>query len=309
MVKVFGMIPADDSAPGNAEQCPKGSSGSNVSWTITMQRGETVAANYEVGSCTLHYGLARAVPEYYYNTSSSPGNAHGSSSDLNSSKTISETTGNGEDERSAVDDVVKSSFDAKSWVGPAALWRPLTRGLDCSYSTAAHANALAPIHDIRVADKKSSAKNGTVATATTVSASHAAPAPVTVAARSPDTCCKSCSADRDCTAAAFVPARTTPPFIEPTPPPQPPHLLAKQQPPRASSLSPQFPPQHSGPGPQPGECFGVHVTSVPGHSDGTTPGLSVKVVESHFDAKLAGMHSFDWFLDYNVRSFPDFCFT
>jgi hypothetical protein len=297
MVKVLGMIPADDSAPGNAEQCPEGSSGVSTPWVITMQRGETVSTNYEVGACTLHYGPTLAVP---VDSVISRGNAHQSTSDSRSSKLSSKSIANKENRERMPDHEDVATFDAKTWTGPAALWKPLVAGMDCTYSTATHANALAPLHDTRVADNESI---GTI--------DMNIFAPLTVAARSPDTCCKSCTADLDCIAAAFVPSPKNLPSNGTTPPPVPSPSLATQQQqhylsPAQSSLNstpllPQFPPRHSGPGPQPGECFGVHVTSVPGHADDATPGLSVEVVESHFDSKLAGMQSFDWFLDYNVR--------
>ena len=61
MVKVLGMIPAEDSAPGNAQQCPAGSSGAKSPWYITMQRGETVGSKVVTGTCTLFYGPTEAV--------------------------------------------------------------------------------------------------------------------------------------------------------------------------------------------------------------------------------------------------------
>jgi len=50
--------------------------------------------------------------------------------------------------------------------------------------------------------------------------------------------------------------------------------------------------------PQPGNGFGLHLVSVPGHK--TTGGLTVEVVEGHFNSKLASMKSFDSFMDFNV---------
>jgi len=50
--------------------------------------------------------------------------------------------------------------------------------------------------------------------------------------------------------------------------------------------------------PSPGNGFGLHLVSVPGHS--TTGGLTVETVEGHFNSKLADMKSFDSFMDFNV---------
>jgi len=52
------------------------------------------------------------------------------------------------------------------------------------------------------------------------------------------------------------------------------------------------------PGPMPGNGFGLHLVSVPGHK--TTGGLAVEEVESHFNEKLGDMSKFDSFMDYNV---------
>ncbi|KAH8071638.1 myosin-kinesin ATPase superfamily-like protein [Aureococcus anophagefferens] len=46
-----------------------------------------------------------------------------------------------------------------------------------------------------------------------------------------------------------------------------------------------------------GECFGLHITSVEGHSDGNA---SIAFVEAQFTEKLEGLKSFDAFLDYNA---------
>jgi hypothetical protein len=48
----------------------------------------------------------------------------------------------------------------------------------------------------------------------------------------------------------------------------------------------------------PGNGFGLHLVSVPGHK--TTGGLTVEVVESHFTEKLGDMSKYDSFMDYNV---------
>merc|ERR1712166_1381601 len=50
--------------------------------------------------------------------------------------------------------------------------------------------------------------------------------------------------------------------------------------------------------PQPGNGFGLHLVSVPGHK--TTGGLTVEVVEGHFNSKLASMKSFDSFMAFHV---------
>lgn len=52
------------------------------------------------------------------------------------------------------------------------------------------------------------------------------------------------------------------------------------------------------PGPSPGNGFGLHLVSVPGHK--TTGGLTVEEVESHFTEKLGDMSKFDSFMDYSV---------
>merc|ERR1719337_61812 len=52
------------------------------------------------------------------------------------------------------------------------------------------------------------------------------------------------------------------------------------------------------PGPMPGNGFGLHLVSVPGHK--TTGGLTVEEVESHFAEKLGDMSKFDSFMDFNV---------
>jgi len=51
-------------------------------------------------------------------------------------------------------------------------------------------------------------------------------------------------------------------------------------------------------GPSPGNGFGLHLVSVPGHK--TTGGVTVEEVESHFAAKLGSMSAFDSFMDFNV---------
>jgi hypothetical protein len=51
-------------------------------------------------------------------------------------------------------------------------------------------------------------------------------------------------------------------------------------------------------GPAPGNGFGLHLVSVPGHK--TTGGLTVEEVEAHFAEKLGDMSAFDSFMDYNV---------
>jgi hypothetical protein len=50
--------------------------------------------------------------------------------------------------------------------------------------------------------------------------------------------------------------------------------------------------------PDPGNGFGLHLVSVPGHV--TTGGLTVETVEGHFNSKLTSMKSFDSFMDFNV---------
>jgi hypothetical protein len=299
MVKVLGMTPADDSAPGNAQQCPAGTSGAEEPWFITMQRGETLAAGYTVGTCTLFYGPTQTVPAAL--ASSGEGAERGG----------------GESDASADDD--GPAFDAGSWAGPSALWRPLMAGLDCTYSYSPDANALAPFNDDSLADDADAADYDSLASTAAAAAatatvfvagrSNAILAPVVVAARSPDTCCKACAADRRCFAAAFLPhmpptsAASSPTALSSG------HTSMTAGPPPLSFASTgllTFPPRHHGPGPQPGECFGLHVTSVPGHSD--APGLRVEAVEEHFNAKLAGMKTFDLFLDYNVRGVcPFYC--
>jgi len=52
------------------------------------------------------------------------------------------------------------------------------------------------------------------------------------------------------------------------------------------------------PGPMPGNGFGMHLVSVPGHK--TTGGLTVEEVESKFSEKLGDMSKFDSFMDYNA---------
>jgi hypothetical protein len=100
-----------------------------------------------------------------------------------------------------------------------------------------------------------------------------------VNAHTPDTCCKSCVAEPGCTGATFHPF---------------PSDTLKEIPGE----------KHEGPGPQPGECFGMHLTNVVGHS--SAPGRSVKYVEDMFTEKLAKMDKFDWFMDYNVIFFPSY---
>jgi len=51
-------------------------------------------------------------------------------------------------------------------------------------------------------------------------------------------------------------------------------------------------------GPPPGNGFGLHLVSVPGHK--TTGGLSIEEVEGHFAEKLGDMSNFDSFMDFNV---------
>merc|ERR1740138_1597431 len=48
----------------------------------------------------------------------------------------------------------------------------------------------------------------------------------------------------------------------------------------------------------PGNGFGLHLVSVPGHS--TSGGLTVEEVEAHFNEKLGDMSTFDSFMDFNV---------
>jgi len=48
----------------------------------------------------------------------------------------------------------------------------------------------------------------------------------------------------------------------------------------------------------PGNGFGLHLVSVPGHK--TTGGLTVEAVESHFVDKLGDMSRFDSFMDFNT---------
>lgn len=52
------------------------------------------------------------------------------------------------------------------------------------------------------------------------------------------------------------------------------------------------------PGPFPGNGFGLHLVSVPGHK--TTGGMTVEAVEAEFTEKLGDMSKFDSFMDYNV---------
>merc|ERR1719375_1083583 len=52
------------------------------------------------------------------------------------------------------------------------------------------------------------------------------------------------------------------------------------------------------PGPMPGNGFGLHLVSVPGHK--TTGGDTVESVESKFQEKLGDMSKFDSFMDFNV---------
>merc|ERR1719379_1988726 len=51
-------------------------------------------------------------------------------------------------------------------------------------------------------------------------------------------------------------------------------------------------------GMSPGNGFGLHLVSVPGHK--TSGGLSVEEVEAHFNEKLGDMSKFDSFMDLNV---------
>jgi hypothetical protein len=51
-------------------------------------------------------------------------------------------------------------------------------------------------------------------------------------------------------------------------------------------------------GMSPGNGFGLHLVSVPGHK--TSGGLTVEEVESHFTDKLGDMSKFDSFMDFNV---------
>ena len=84
-----------------------------------------------------------------------------------------------------------------------------------------------------------------------------------VPAHTADGCCKSCALDPNCEASYYAPgaeAPTTENFV--------------------------------------GECFGLHLTSVPGH--GTIMAKNVSEVESLFDAKLGALAAFDAFMDYNV---------
>jgi hypothetical protein len=54
----------------------------------------------------------------------------------------------------------------------------------------------------------------------------------------------------------------------------------------------------SGGGAPPGNGFGLHLVSVPGHK--TTGGVTVEEVEAHFNEKLGDMSKFDSFMDFNV---------
>lgn len=88
-------------------------------------------------------------------------------------------------------------------------------------------------------------------------------------AHTADGCCKSCSADKDCARAWYLPGaeeQTDKNFVN--------------------------------------ECFGIHITAVDGHA--TAPGLSVEVVEAHFDDKVGAMKTFDWFMDFNVAFYTNF---
>merc|ERR1712137_350927 len=51
-------------------------------------------------------------------------------------------------------------------------------------------------------------------------------------------------------------------------------------------------------GMSPGNGFGLHLVSVPGHK--TSGGLTIEEVEANFKAKLGEMTTFDSFMDYNV---------
>ena len=93
-------------------------------------------------------------------------------------------------------------------------------------------------------------------------------------AHSSSTCCNTCAALGECAYATYSP---------PSPNQTKPSTVA---------------------GPVPGECFGLHVTSIPGHS--TDPGPSVETVQDAFSAKFAASLAgeiFDPFLDYNVALF------
>jgi len=50
--------------------------------------------------------------------------------------------------------------------------------------------------------------------------------------------------------------------------------------------------------PSPGNGFGLHLVSVPGHL--TAGGLTVETVEGHFNEKLTDMKAFDSFMDFNA---------
>ena len=106
----------------------------------------------------------------------------------------------------------------------------------------------------------------------------------TANAHTPGTCCNTCAADPNCAYAVYSP-------------------------PGSTIGGDTFAPVVGGgkfDGPQPGECFGMHVTSVPGHS--TVPGLSVEEVEQIFTSKFAASLAsnatyFDPFLDFSTAMF------
>ena len=173
---------------------------------------------------------------------------------------------------------------------------PLYPGADCSYYLREEPEGL------------DASRSGLTTTTTPTTSTTTSTSTLRVHAHSPDTCCKSC-------AATTTSSTTTTTCVGAVY--HPPAPLA------AAAAAKNFPvvPRHKGPGPQPGECFGLHVTSVPGHQDDDDDidhdngasghrrrSLSVKEVEAAFAARLGEMHHFDPFLDYNVRSLCRFGF-
>jgi len=136
------------------------------------------------------------------------------------------------------------------------LVRPQRPGDDCAYFTPA---STTPDARRGAVEKKESAPFALGA------------AMGTTAAHGTDTCCKACAADPRCAAARYLPPTAA--------------ALAFEAAAAAwgAGGAPR-PANHPGPGPQPGECFGLHVTSIPGHA--TSPGLQVQEVEAAFTAKV-----------------------
>lgn len=96
-----------------------------------------------------------------------------------------------------------------------------------------------------------------------------------VNAHTANTCCLACSADSSCSWAAFKPLPDQADYVG------------------ELYYSPQV-----------GECYGLHITTVYGHS--AAPGMSVESVEAVFIEKFASSirrNAFDWFLDYNTAFF------